>query len=244
MRSEHPVPRLPASALLVVVAIAMLAAAPQTVFGTYRNALLARKTPVNMEFEYTVTRSGPNRIVTERHRVYWTATGVERNDTIEVNGTPVVPAISRMLHRAAWPYDVGQFAVSTDEYDVVPAGVAVVTGRKAYVFIVTRGAPSDFMLKALYVDVKSRLPLRQTFSVAGAGCQGSGSIDFAPTGGYWLPSFVSVVCTAPQQGATPPDIFKESIRFGGYAFPATIPPDVFGIPASPDSSASSGPESP
>jgi hypothetical protein len=233
-----------AAALLVAATIALLAAAPETIFGSYRSALLARKTPVNMEFEYTVTRSGPNRIVTERHRVYWTATGVERNDTLEVNGTPVVPAISRMLHRATWPYDVGQFAVSTDEYDVVPAGVAIVTGRKAYVFGVTRSAPADFMLKALYVDVKSRLPLRQTFSVAGAGCQGSGSIDFAPTSGYWLPNFVSVVCTAPQQGETPPDVFKESIRFSGYTFPAAIPPDVFGIPASPDTDATSGPASP
>lgn len=244
MQSELRVHRRLASVLLVAATIVVLAAAPETIFGSYRSALLARKTPANMEFEYTVTRSGPNRIITEQHRVYWTATGVERNDTIEVNGTPIVPAISHMLHRVTWPYDVGQFAVSTDEYDVTPGGVAVVTGRKAYVFTVRRSAPANFMLKSLYVDVKSRLPLRQTFSVAGAGCQGSGSIDFAPTGRYWLPNFVSVVCTGPPQGATPPDIFKESIRFSGYRFPATIPPDVFGITASPESNASSGPESP
>ncbi len=233
-----------AAALLGVAAIVMLAAAPETIFGSYRTALLARTTPANMEFQYTVTRSGPNRILTEQHRVYWTATGLERNDTIEINGTPVVPAISHMLHRATWPYDVGQFAVSTDEYDITPAGVAIVTGRKAYLFMAARSAPADFMVKSLYIDAKTRMPLREMFSVTGGDCQGSGVIDFAPTSGYWLPSFVSVVCTgaASADGTTP--VFKEAIRFSGYRFPTAIPPDVFGVSASPDASESPQPTSP
>jgi hypothetical protein len=218
------------AAVVAAAALIALAAAPptSTIFDSYRAALAARKTPANMEFEYTVTRSGPNRIVTEQHRVFWTAQGLERNDTIAVNGTPLVPPRSLLLRRAMWPYDVGQFAVSTDEYDVARPIVGSVAGRKAYVFTLTRSTQADFMITSLYLDASSRLPLRETYAVAGSNCQGSGSIDFLPTGGYWLPIFVSVVCTGSAQGASPAPVYKEAIRFINYRFPAAIPPDVFG----------------
>jgi hypothetical protein len=226
------------AAVAALVALVVLAAAPQTstIFDSYRVALAARKSPANMEFEYTVTRSGPNRIITEEHRVYWTAQGIERNDTIAVNGTPLVPPRSRLLHRVAWPYDVGQFAVTTDEYDVSRPIIGSVAGRKAYVFTLNRPTQADFMITSLYVDASSRLPLRETFVVAGSNCQGSGSIDFLPTGANWLPIFVSVVCSGAAQGASPAPIYKEAIRFSNYRFPVTIPPDVFGqTPSSPAS---------
>ncbi len=234
--------RLAAAVIAAAALISVAAATQTTVFDSYRSALADRKTPANMEFEYTVTRSGPNRIVTELHRVFWTAAGVERNDTIAINGTNLVPPRSRLLHRTTWPYDVGQFAVSGDDYDVAPVGVAVVAGRKAYRFTLTRSAQADFTMKALYVDANSRMPLRQTFDVTGPNCQGSGSIDFLPAGGYWLPNFISVVCTGSAQGALPAPIFKESIRFSGYRFPAAIPPDVFGQTAPTDSQSAAPPD--
>ncbi len=239
---------------VALVAFCLLAAGAQTttVFDSYRTALAVRKTPTNMEFEYTVTRSGPDRILTELHRVYWSAAGVERNDTIAVNGTNLVPPRTMLLHRSMWPYDVGQFAVTTDEYDVAPTGVTIVAGRKAYLFTLTRGAQADFSMKALYLDASRRLPLRQTFDVTGPNCQGSGSIDFLPAGAYWLPSFITVVCTGSAQGAAPAPVFKEAIRFAGYSFPAAIPPDVFGQSApaqasgatTPDQSAGASPQTP
>jgi hypothetical protein len=214
------------------------AASPTPTLDAYRTALAAQKLPAYMEFTYTVTRSGPARIVTEQHRVYWAATGEERNDTIAVNGAAVVPAPSRLLHRSVWPYDPAQFAVSADDYDATPAGIAVVAGRKAYAFALARISSADFMQKSIYVDVKTHLPVRQTFAVAGADCEGSGSIDFGPVGSYWLPNFVSVVCTASGTSASPPPVFKESIRFTSYQFPALIPADIFGAGASatPDTS--------
>jgi hypothetical protein len=206
----------------------MGATPPPTIFDSYHVALAARKTPANMEFDYTVTRSSPDRIVTEQHRVYWSASGVERNDTIAINGTNLVPPRSRLLHRSDWPYDVGQFVASGDDYNATVEGVATVANRKAYVLRLARAAQADFMLTGLYVDAATRLPLRQTFDVTGADCQGSGSIDFLPAGEYWLPSFVSVVCTGTAAAGSPAPIFKEAIRFSGYHFPAAIPSDVFG----------------
>lgn len=225
---ERPLARSVVAALAAVASFVVLAAAAPSILDSYRAALASRKIPANMEFIYTVTRSGPNHIVTEQHRVYWTNSGEERNDTIAVNGTPVIPARSQMLHRPVWPYDAGQFAVSVDDYAATPAGIALVSGRKAYAFALSRNAPADFMLKSLYVDAKTRLPLRQTFAVAGGDCEGAGAIDFMAFGSYWLPNFISVVCTQTASGATPAPVFKESIRFTSYQFPNVIPADVFG----------------
>lgn len=216
-----------AAALIALVTMSLTVDQP-AVFDSYRVAMAARKTPDNMEFLYTVTRSGPQRIVTEQHRVYWTASGLERNDTISVNGTDLVPPRSLMLHRSDWPYDPGQFEVSPDDYSAALAGVTVLANRKAYVLKLVRSAQADFTVTTLYVDAKTRLPLRQDFVVTGADCQGSGGIEFLPAGGYWLPSFVSVVCTGAAQGAVAAPVFKEAIRFSNYSFPAAIPPDVFG----------------
>jgi hypothetical protein len=234
--------RKPLSLLVIAVAaVAALAAIAAPTLDAYRTALASRKIPPYMEFTYTVTRSGPARIVTEQHRVYWASTGEERNDTIAVNGTPVVPAPSQLLHRSVWPYDPAQFAVSEDDYDATPAGSAIVAGRKTYAFALARNTTADFMLKSIYVDVRSHLPVRETFAVAGPDCEGSGSIDFGPFGRYWLPSFVSVVCTQTGSDASPPPVYKESIRFTSYQFPAVIPADIFGpSAASPDSAASAG----
>ncbi|HXW51332.1 MAG TPA: hypothetical protein VEJ41_05020 [Candidatus Acidoferrales bacterium] len=225
---------------LLALSLLLIGASAGPSLDSYRTALAARKIPTFMEFSYTVTRSGPDRIVTEQHRVYWSSAGEERNDTIAVNGTPVVPAPSQTIHRAPWPYDPQQFAVSADDYDATPAGIAIVSGRRAYAFALARGSPADFMQKSIYVDVKTHLPLRQTFAVAGEDCEGAGSIDFGPFSGYWLPSFVSVTCTQAASGASPPPIFKESIRFTGYQFPSVIPPDVFGQSGAPQDAAGSG----
>jgi len=226
--------------LLVAAAVlVLLAATPKSILDSYRLAIASRKIPANMEFDYTVTKSGPARIVTEQHRVYWTSSGEERNDAISVNGTPVIPARSQMLHRTVWPYDAGQFAVTAEDYDATPAGMAIIAGRRTYAFALARNVPADFMLKSLYVDAKTKMPLRETFAVAGQDCEGSGSIDFTAFGAYWLPSFVSVVCTQTGSGASPPPVFKESIRFSGFQFPSAIPSDIFSAGASTTSSGDS-----
>ena len=233
-----------ASALGAIAAALIIvgADAKPSIYESYRTALAARVTPENMEFLYTVTRSGSQRIVTEQHRVYWTAAGLERNDTISINGTNLVPPRSKMLHRSEWPYDVGQFAVSSDDYTAEYSGKTIVGNRQAFVLKLTRATPADFTMKALYVDAITRLPLRQTFTVNGGDCQGDGVIEFLPAGGHWLPSFVSVICTANGQSASAATVYKEAIRFSGYRFPAAIPPDVFGqsAPQAPVAPATSG----
>ncbi|MDQ6824006.1 MAG: hypothetical protein M3007_00890 [Candidatus Eremiobacteraeota bacterium] len=209
-----------------MLALLQLAALPPALpLDSYHSALTTLKRPAFVEFEYTQTRSGPHRIVTEQHRVYQTQDGQERNDTVMVNGTPVVPALSRILHRPVWPYDVAQFAASPDDYDFSRAAMAVVSGRKAFGFKLARKANADFMLTNLYLDARRYLPLRETFAVTGSNCSGDGIINFGPASLFWLPTSVQVTCTA--QVAAVPAIFKESIRFSNYRFPSAIPADVF-----------------
>lgn len=221
-----------------------VAAMTPSALNSYRVALLLLRRPENMEFQYTQTKSGPNQIVTEQHRVYWTSEGQERNDTISHNGTPVVPAKSSLLHRTVWPYDVAAFAAPADEYDATGIGLVTINERKTFGFRLARKAPADFMLRSIYIDVVHRLPVRETFAVTGATCSATGSIDFGPTGPYWLPTSVTVVCTGAGLTAGSAPIFKESIRFFGFTFPAVIPADVFVVAPASQAGAQGGAASP
>jgi hypothetical protein len=192
--------------------------------GRYRAALAALPPLKDMVFQYSESRTGPTRTLVELHRVYRRVDGAERNETIAVNGETVVPAIVHYSSRADWPYDVRAFAVSADEYDLMPIGPKLVNGKRVYGISAVRTSTGDFSVTGVFLDETSWLPLRETFSVAGSGCTGTGSIDFGRAGGTWLPTSTQVSCTVGTGGAT----FKESIAFSGYTFPPSLPPDIFG----------------
>ena len=190
----------------------------------YRAALAALPPLKDMVFQYSESRTGPTRTLVELHRVYRRVDGAERNETIAVNGETVVPAIVHYSTRPDWPYDVRAFAVSVDEYDLMPVGPKLVDGKRAYGISAVRTTTGDFSVTGVFLDETSWLPLRETFSVTGSGCTGTGSIDFGRASGRWLPISTQVSCTVGTGGAT----FKESIAFSGYVFPPSLPPDIFG----------------
>jgi hypothetical protein len=95
----------------------------------------------------------------------------------------------------------------------------------------------------LELDTKTALPLRERFVVTNATCSATGTIDFGFAGRYWLPKVVSVLCvpdTSADAPATPSSsiTFRDTIRFGGFSFPAAIPAQVFGLTPSPEPAAS------
>lgn len=190
----------------------------------YRAALASLAPLKDMVFQYSESRTGPTRTLVELHRVYRRVDGAERNETIAVNGETVVPAIVRYSTRPDWPYDVRAFAVSPDEYDLLPIGPRLVNGKRAYGISAVRTTTGDFSVTGVFLDETAWLPLRETFSVTGSGCTGTGSIDFGRAGGSWLPTSTHVSCTVGTGGAT----FKEAIAFSGYTFPPSLPPDIFG----------------
>jgi len=190
----------------------------------YRSELEALPPLGNVVFRYQESRSGPTHVREEEHRVYRRDDGEERNETLAVNGAPVVPAIVRLVSQPVWPYDVREFAVDTPEYAVLSLGATQVFGRRAYALSSVRTTPGDFAVTRVYLDALRFLPLREAFDVSGGSCAGSGTIDFAPADDRWLPTSVSVTCTVAPGGSE----FKESISFSDYTFPQTLPPDVFG----------------
>lgn len=197
----------------------------------YRAALTALPELKDMVFQYTESRTGPVRTIVELHRVYRRADGAERNETIAVNGETVVPAIVRFATKPEWPYDVRAFAVTADDYEVVPTGPKLIDGKRAYGLSAVRTSTGDFAITSLDLDEKTWLPVRETYDVTGGDCTGVGSIEFGRIAGHWLPLSTQVSCTVGTGGAT----FKESIAFAGYSFPPTLPADIF---------ANQGPQSP
>lgn len=228
-----PAPLAIAAAIAAALALAQSGAKGQIVstpavagdaLTRYRAALDRLKPLGNIVFMYVESRSGPTRALEEEHRVYRRADGEERNETTAVNGAQVVPAIVRYSSKPVWPYDVHSFVVDTSEYNVVRLSNAVVGGKRALAFSTVRTTTGDFSVTGLYLDPLRYLPVRETFAVTGGGCTGTGTIDFAPVGGRWLPASVSVSCSVTQDEAS----FKEKITFSDYTFVQTLPPDVFG----------------
>ena len=208
-----------------------IVASPQAALSAYREAVATLPMPSNLTFEYLVTRSGPTRIITEEHRVYRDGAGRERNETIAVNGTKVVPTIAQVFRHAEWPYGAEKFIVSAAAYDVTFTGQGVVRGRRVYGFSAKRFRKSDFEVNGLYLDASRFLPVRETFTVLGKGCEGTGSVDFVPVREFWLIVSISASCVSSLRGSTSQDApppFRERIRFSKYAFPKTLPPQVFG----------------
>jgi hypothetical protein len=195
--------------------------APAKALAKYRAAMADLPKPANMVFTYYETRSGPTRIVSGMHRVYRDRDGNQRNDTLAVNDFPIRPPRTQTFVRASWPYFADQFAVMSADYDVKFAGVAVVTGRRAYVYTVKRLEPAGFAVNELALDPSSGLPLRELYTVSTRDCAGSGAIDFMQIGDYVLPSSVWAACTMSGTGQ-----FKDWIRFSNYSFPAAIPQEV------------------
>ena len=189
----------------------------------YRAALDALPEIGNVVFEYTESRIGPSRALAEVHRVYRSAEGDERNETISVDGASIVPAISQFSVSAQWPYDVRALAVDAADYEVMPLGPATVDGRRVLSYSAVRTSVGDFAVTHLYLDPLRHLPVREGFTSSGGGCSGSGTIDFGPVDRRWMPTEVSVSCTVSEGGA----VFKETIKFAGYRFLAALPSDVF-----------------
>jgi hypothetical protein len=189
----------------------------------YHDALDRLPPMGDVVFQYTQIRSGPTRTLEEEHRVYRNAKGNERNETVAVAGSPMVPAIVRFSTHPLWPYDVRQFAVEAPDYTIMETGIAIVAGRRALGYSSVRTTPGDFAITSLYLDVARALPVREAFNVSGGNCTGRGSIDFGPVAGHWLPLAVTATCSVDPTGET----FKETIKFYGYQFPQTLPSDVF-----------------
>ncbi len=214
----------PTSRVHGVVSPGMLAA---RALEKYHAAMASLGQPPNMVFTYAETRTGPSRIVTGVHRVYRDSAGDQRNDTMEINGSPIRPPLTRTYQRTTWPYFADEFSASAADYDAHFVGAATVNGRRGYSFQMKRHISAVFEVTELDLDTASGLPLRIGYAVQSGTCDGQGTLEYAPAGAYWLPTLATAECAT---GKSAEPSYKHTIRFSDYSFPVSIPQDVLHPP--------------
>jgi hypothetical protein len=223
---------------LIAPTIGVPATAADIMLTRYRLRIQDLKQPPNMVVEYTETRSGPTRVVTENHRLYRDDAGHERNETTAINGLPVTRPKVSIYSRLVWAYGADRFFVDSAVYQIASRGTVEFSGHKAYSYAVVLKEAGAFAVTDLELDAREALPLREHFVATSSMCSATGSIDFGRAGAYWMPKIVSVTCpvlASPDAAVITPATasYRDTIRFSSYAFPAAIPAQVFGLPPTP-----------
>ncbi len=215
-------------AIVALSALVLLAAVPlqldsQIVLQRYELELDDMKGPKAQIFSYVVSQAGPPDIE-QRHRIY--RSGLEvRDETLAVDGSAIKQKLVRVTRRE-------------DRYAI--ARVAPRSATYAFVFLhtVKRGAHLDyeyetkplvspasgFVVESVTIDGEKFLPRVIRFRTAGATASGTGALEYAPFGDYWMPVAASVTATVNGRPA------REHITFGDYRFPESLPPSTFQAP--------------
>ncbi|MDE2571681.1 MAG: hypothetical protein KGM44_04045 [bacterium] len=194
--------------------------APPAIVQRYQDALAALPIPPYLVFEYTVDQVGWHDLA-QTHRIY-RAEGVQRDELIADSGHPVKPVVVRIKHGVRDRYAVGNVAPQPPGYTFTYAGTVHAGSHPAYVFTTKpTGAPRGFSVRRVVIDGVSYLPTQISFDTHGNKASGAGTMFFAKSGEYWVPTRVAVAAQVDGNKAT------ESIAFSGYSFPSALPPATF-----------------
>jgi hypothetical protein len=215
--------------VLVLLALARPAAAapeplpPEVVLVRYLHALETVPVPTTLSFQYTVEQLGGHDLA-QTHRVYRAGTD-ERDETLVIDGEHVVPPQVRIFHGRRNRYTVTNLAPRPDFYDFKYVGPQTVGTRVNYVFRTATKLPGAFRVTQVTIDGARFLPALVQFQTSQGGVTGNGSIAFAPSGPYWVPTAVNANARDISRSA------RERIMFSAYDFPPELPPGTFGVPA-------------
>ena len=213
------------SALLALALL--LGAAPQSldsqyVLQRYALALAGIEAPKVLIYSFTVSQVGPSNIE-QRHVIYRSGNDV-RDETLTVDGIALSPKIVRFSHRPE-RYTVERFSPRTDAYEMLFLGT-VKDGRHVdYVYEATplnKGAST--WIDRVAIDGVKFLPRAVHFHSGGSDLHGTGQIEFAPFGKYWMPIAVSAQARVKGKPA------REQIVWSDYRFPDTLPGSTFQAP--------------
>ncbi|MGC1380901.1 MAG: hypothetical protein WA814_07740 [Candidatus Baltobacteraceae bacterium] len=188
----------------------------------YARAVAAVPTPKAVVFSYTVSQVGAANIE-QRHRVYRSGPEV-RDEILSIDGMALRRKVVRFSRRED-RYAVARFAPARDAYELLFLGTAKDGRHVDYVYEAT---PLEHTLAApidrLTIDGETFLPRVVHFHTNGADARGSGQIEFAPFGKYWMP----VMAAADAQVKGKPA--RERIAWSEYRFPESLPPSTFAPP--------------
>jgi hypothetical protein len=209
------------------VLLALFGAGPAQLDSQYvlqRYALAVAKfvPPKVVVYSYLVSQVGPNNIE-QRHRVYRSGTRV-RDETISVDGMPLRRKIVRFSQRED-RYAVVRFAPRADTYQLLFLGTTKDGHHLDYVYEATPlSRTSSAWVDRVTIDGTKFLPRVVHFHSGSLDVHGSGNIEFAQFGKYWMP----VVATAVAQVKGKPA--RELLMWSDYRFPASLPPSTFQQP--------------
>jgi hypothetical protein len=211
---------------VVVVALALTllgAGAPpldsQFVLQRYALAIANLESPKVVVYSYTVSQAGPSN-VEQHHRIYRSGTAV-RDETLSVDGIPLSRKAVRIAYRAD-RYSVERFAPRTDAYELLFLGTAKDGRHLDYVYEATPLNPgSATWIDRVAIDGIKFLPRAVHFHSSGSDATGTGEIEFAPFGKYWMP----VIADA--QARVKGKIARERIVWSDYRFPESLPSSTF-----------------
>ncbi|MBV8345211.1 MAG: hypothetical protein JO190_09505 [Candidatus Eremiobacteraeota bacterium] len=214
--------RAAAGALLFALGAAPAQLDSQYVLRHYVLAVQDVAVPKTVVYSYTVSQVGPSNIE-QRHRVYRSGSAV-RDEIVWVDGMTLRRKIVRFSHRED-RYAVGRFAPRPDAYQMLFLGVTRDGRHLDYVYDVTPlTRPSGAWIDRLTIDGENFLPRAVHFHTSGIGASGTGNIEFAPFGKYWMP--VAAVAQAHVKGKPA----RELITWSDYRFPSSLPPSTFQPP--------------
>lgn len=212
-------------AVLALVALVGASAShldSQYVLQRYAAAIQAVSAPKVVVFSYTVSQVGPSNIE-QHHRIYRSGLDV-RDDTLSVDGITLLRKVVR-ISRHVDRYAIARFAPSTGSYELLFVGTVKDGRHFDYVYEATPlDRSSGARIDRLTIDGSNFLPRTVHFQSGGAGVDGSGEVEFGPSGKYWMP----VVADATAQVGGKPA--HERITWSDYRFPLSLPPSTFQPP--------------
>ncbi|MEO9170030.1 MAG: hypothetical protein ABI282_05950 [Candidatus Baltobacteraceae bacterium] len=212
----------------LALALGIVAAAPvqldsQIVLERYELEMTDLATPKATIVSYTVSQAGPTDIETH-HRMYRAGLDV-RDETISIDGSLLKHKVVR-FSRHEDRYTSARLAPRGTNYGFVFLRAIKRGGHLDYEYEATPlvVSPGGFTVKRVTIDGERFLPRSIAFTTASGSAQGTGEIDFAPSGKYWVPVQINVDAQVKGKPA------RERISWSDYRFPPGLPPSTFQAP--------------
>ncbi|MBV8196724.1 MAG: hypothetical protein JO263_01195 [Candidatus Eremiobacteraeota bacterium] len=194
----------------------------QYVLQRYALALDAAPVPRAVVFSYTVSQAGPSNIE-QRHTVYRSGLDV-RDETLAVDGVGLAQKIVRFGRRDD-RYAIARLAPRPVAYQMLFLGTHNDGKHLDYVY---EASPllhqNGAWIDRVTIDGLRFLPRQIHFHTGGPDAEGTGQVEYAPFGKYWMPVLATASATVRGKPA------RERISWSEYRFPGALPPSTFQPP--------------
>ncbi|HLX25727.1 MAG TPA: hypothetical protein VKR05_01940 [Candidatus Cybelea sp.] len=196
----------------------------QYVLQRYALAIDTVPVPKAMAFTYTVSQAGPNNIE-QRHVMYRSGSDV-RDETLAVDGVSLQKKIVRFSKRDD-RYAIATLAPRTAAYQLLFIKTLRDGRHVDYVYEATsllHTSASAASIDRVSIDGSTYLPRVLYFTTSAEGAKGTGRIEYAAFGKYWMPVIAEIDAKVNGKPA------RERIVWSDYSFFDSLPASTFQPP--------------